>query len=174
LPAAGCHILRFTKQMRRQFKGRFQRVISLLSTQKWRNLQGGSGGRAEGRRSRVERGVEGRGSRVECRLWAVGGGRWAVGGGRWAVSGQRSVVSGQRLAGKAPNPVSSIKLASIGVHSRFLRFRPDGGISPSGLRFQVSGFPRPSSLVTRHSSVFGRLGMGWGIEGKALPTRFQE
>ena len=67
LPAAGCHILRFTKQMRRQFKGRFQRVISLLSTQKWRNLQGGSGGRAEGRRSRVERGVEGRRSKVEGR-----------------------------------------------------------------------------------------------------------
>jgi hypothetical protein len=40
LPAAGCHILRFTKQMRRQFKGRFQRVISLLFTQRWRNLQG--------------------------------------------------------------------------------------------------------------------------------------
>ena len=81
----------------------------------------------------------GEGLRDEGRLWSVVGGRWSVG------EGNRFQLGFQR------------RLATIGVHSRLVEFRRDGGIPPSGLRFSPP-------LVTRHSSLFGWRGAGktWG------------
>jgi hypothetical protein len=71
--------------------------------------------------------------------------------------------------GKRSQPGFQGRLATIGVHSRLVGFRRDGGIQTSGLRFQVSGFPRPPPLVTRHSSVFGRrLAGDDGDDGEGL------